>query len=139
MTGAVENRVISWARGRHAQRFQMKVLGTMLIVIRASIVGGHGRLAHDHEEGMFIFDLKDFSQKYCLRGKYDYFYVDCEHSNIVVVKPGNITDVFHLSRDGHLNQTGSFNSILGGRKVILLVSQSRIYTRKERTFKNRSF
>ena len=126
VTGAVENRVISWARGRHAERFQMQVLGTMLILIRASIVGGHGRLAHDHEEGMFIFDLKDFSQKCCLRGKYDYFYVDCEHSNIVVVKPGKITDVFHLSRDGHLNQTGSFNLFSG--RDILMVSQSRIYT-----------
>lgn len=62
VTDAVENRVVSWASGAWARHLLMKVFGNLLVVLPAHIVYNGGRLTRHHEQGLYAFDLNDFSQ-----------------------------------------------------------------------------
>ena len=52
VTGAVENRVVSWASGAWARHLLMKMFGNLLVVLRAHIVEKDGRLIRHHEQGL---------------------------------------------------------------------------------------
>jgi hypothetical protein len=62
VTGAVENRVVSLASGAWTRYLLMKMFGNLLVVLRAHIVDKDGRLIRHHEQGLYAFDLNDFSK-----------------------------------------------------------------------------
>lgn len=128
VTRRVRKRV-TWEGGDMADAFDFMVCDNMLIVLYAYVYDDHGERAN-HRDGIYVFDLDDFSQKHVFHGDYHSIAKAGDASSTVVAARDCHIDVFTL-KDGcllrHLTFSRSAISVQRHYIDILLVYQSRAY------------
>lgn len=110
----------------------MVVCDNMLIVLRAELTDENYLLPNEfHPEGIYVFDLEDFSQKHFLDGEYDYLVKAADDERTVLAFRARDAHIDLLALEkGHLSRKFSF-SLPSYEEVtsyhILLVYQSYVY------------
>ena len=88
VTGTVQERVVTFDKGE-AQDFELVVWKNVLLVVRGDVWNGdvwneNYEEPVDHMDGIYAFDLHDFSQKHFLQGSYQSITKGSDGSDTVV-------------------------------------------------------
>lgn len=126
--------------GFSGDRFNMLVSGNMLLVNRGNVEDIDNEDVpppNADADGIYVFDLENFSRKQFVRGDFETFAKGSDDPSTIVATRGLSLDVFKLS-GGCLTRTvtvARWRDRVLYANVILLVFQSRVYVRD--TFRNR--
>jgi len=99
--------VVFWNEGEHAAKLDLLVCDNVLLVLRAEVFGKYYSPT-GHRDGIYVFDLEDFTQKHFLEGDYHSIAKASDGSGTVLAARGRYIDVLVLE-DGRLSRTSYFH------------------------------
>lgn len=130
-TGSIHSGVITWEERLSVRSFGLLVSGDMLLVHCQSDAEDRDNKSRN-VDGIYVFDLQDYSQKHFFPGGYHSLAVASDEPIIIAAARNYCIDIFEL-RDEKVSRTKTFNrsegNVLMASNDILLLTRSRVYVR----------